>query len=379
MADINNNVKTNLRKKFTGVKQLLSFKNRGKNETNGLRTSSVPVGLDRTGLGTPENLQTLKKSDEKQRKLERRQSSIEHRELERIASKYRRPKKISISSIDENTTLETDPSRTNKLSLSSQKWRSFDRPFDRPRSLILDPEKEEMDGLGKSLLDMLNNFNRNMYGGITAERNPDRDSLASHGSFNSIAESFNGNELSDLESCSSSIFEHDISSPLLAEKPIINGSTSPNTKFTQKRDDLRQSVYKNRSFNREKKSLRRSTSYAEDDGSNGIKKILTNDSIKDIIEKEATKIICDKEYDAMATRRWSKDICCSVRDQIRLCTGSKYKIVVNAFIGSVQWSDTDSTHVAIRNTIDPEKDFFVVAVFENNKVFISVSVLILKR
>ena len=108
--------------------------------------------------------------------------------------------------------------------------------------------------------------------------------------------------------------------------------------------------------------------------------------IQSIVKAEINTVIGQQcKYEEILVQKWSKDICSNVRDHIRLQTGRYVKIVVNSMIGSIcppaQSRSIDSgtsTELATCNILSSiqASDQFVVTVVKNEELFISVWVLI---
>ena len=104
--------------------------------------------------------------------------------------------------------------------------------------------------------------------------------------------------------------------------------------------------------------------------------IIDKNDIRKIMQTETLRVIGTKKYVEEMAPKWSKEICTSVRDCIRIRTGKFVKIIVNAMLGTVSEKPKDSAaNFQIVSSICPI-DQFVVSVVQNEEIFISVWVLV---
>ena len=108
--------------------------------------------------------------------------------------------------------------------------------------------------------------------------------------------------------------------------------------------------------------------------------LLSTDRIREIAESEAKLVVADFYYGDNEVRKWTKEITCNVRDKIRAYTGRQFKVVVNAFIGSLIPSQQhDTVNIAVRGLTEPRSDHFVVSAFEKDDMFISVTCVLIRN
>lgn len=105
---------------------------------------------------------------------------------------------------------------------------------------------------------------------------------------------------------------------------------------------------------------------------------LTDNEIRKIAENEARQILLTTDFQERNIKKWTKSLTCNVRDRIRAYTGRQFKVAVNAFIGTLVPSLHDTVNVTVRGLTDPSKDRFVVAAFEIDDVFISVTCILIR-
>ena len=105
---------------------------------------------------------------------------------------------------------------------------------------------------------------------------------------------------------------------------------------------------------------------------------LTANEIRKIAENEARQIVSSTDFQERNVKKWTKSITCNVRDKIRAYTGRQFKVVVNAFVGSLVPCSHDTVNVSVRGQTDPSKDRFVVAAFKIDDVFISVTCILIR-
>lgn len=106
--------------------------------------------------------------------------------------------------------------------------------------------------------------------------------------------------------------------------------------------------------------------------------MLHENEIRKIAENEARQIIDTSDYQEQNVKKWTKSITCNVRDKIRAYTGRAFKVVVNALVGNLVPSTHDTVNVMVRGLTDPDKDRFVVAAFEIDDMFISVTCILIR-
>ena len=105
---------------------------------------------------------------------------------------------------------------------------------------------------------------------------------------------------------------------------------------------------------------------------------LTENEIRKIAENEARQVVSTTDFQERNVKKWTKSITCNVRDKIRAYTGRQFKVVVNAFVGTLVPSSHDTVNVTVRGLTDPSKDRFVVAAFEIDDVFISITCILIR-
>jgi len=108
--------------------------------------------------------------------------------------------------------------------------------------------------------------------------------------------------------------------------------------------------------------------------------LLSTEKIREIAESEARLVVSDFYYGDNKVTKWTKEITCNVRDKIRAYTGRQFKVVVNAFIGSLVPSQQhDTVNIAVRGLTEPISDRFVVSAFEKDDMFISVTCILIRN
>ena len=115
---------------------------------------------------------------------------------------------------------------------------------------------------------------------------------------------------------------------------------------------------------------------SETPASNRQVKSVTHVSVNEIralVEGILKRKLGDKTFDETLVTGWCKDIVNTVRDQVKLITDTKRKVIASTYIGPK--SQESSVHVAIQCQKQMNKDDFITVAYESESLFVWVSLM----
>ncbi|XP_066931806.1 uncharacterized protein [Clytia hemisphaerica] len=95
--------------------------------------------------------------------------------------------------------------------------------------------------------------------------------------------------------------------------------------------------------------------------------------IRVLVEGILKRKLGDKTFDETLVTSWCKDIVNTVRDQVKLITDTKRKVIASTYIGPK--SQESSVHVAIQCQKQMNKDDFITVAYESESLFVWVSLM----
>ena len=108
----------------------------------------------------------------------------------------------------------------------------------------------------------------------------------------------------------------------------------------------------------------------------GVGSHVSIDDIQAMVEGILKRKLSDKMFNENLVTTWCKEIVNQIRDQIKLLTDAKRKVIASAYIGPK--TGDNSVHVAIKSQKQMNSDDFITVAFESESLFVWVSLMMAK-
>jgi len=176
----------------------------------------------------------------------------------------------------------------------------------------------------------------------------------------------NNNKKIDVDNIFKKGFLNHHSSLNVQQKPVFNNN----------KNKLVYNNYKTKTTNITKPVPVNNEWNLQEEKDEGVGNHVSVDDIRAMVEGVLKRKLSDKVFNESLVTTWCKEVVNQIRDQIKLLTDAKRKVIASAYIGPK--TGENSVHVAIKCQKQMNTDDFITVAFESDSLFVWVSLMMAK-